>query len=403
MAEEQRPSPEQREFAERLLREHGSRLRAIARRNSINADDAEEALQRTLLIALRADPGMPGHPLAWATTVLKREAWGIRRERTRRIQQPAAGREEEHDQLAQLEAKGPLPDEAAERAERVRAFRRAFDSLKPQEREMLLLIGAGLTYEEIEERRGYTHTKINRCIAEGRAALRERMSAWEREGTVALEDLHNLKTIEREPTRTLLRRRQALIAARRADARRVEDVERQEEWYARLRGRLDAMKAQRLALEVDGNGSGAALLSAKAREREAREALVRFGARRGREERVKSNRASREEALVAIEAELASRREIVVLSAVRYEPAYVVEAFGPRPEEDRKRAAWCRAVDRLVALRQLHGITDTEHALGDQPPEEARRKLEELRASLARETSRTRKPPTRDSGPELAI
>jgi RNA polymerase sigma-70 factor (ECF subfamily) len=403
VAEEQRPSPEQREFAERLLREHGSRLRAIARRNSINADDAEEALQRTLLIALRADPGMPGHPLAWATTVLKREAWGIRRERTRRIQQPAAGREEEQDQLAQLEAKGPLPDEAAERAEHVRAFRRAFDSLKPQEREVLLLIGAGLSYQEIEERMGYRHTKINRCVAEGRAALRERMSAWEREGTVALEDLHNLKTIEREPTRTLLRRREALLAARRADARRTEDVERTEHWHARLRARLEAMKAQRLALEATGDGARGALLSARAREREAREALVRFGGRRGSQERAKSNRAGREEALVAIEAELASRREMVVLSAVRYEPAYVLEAFGPRPEEDRQRAAWCRAVDRLVALRQLHGITDSEHALGEQPDEAARRKLEELRGSLARETSPTRNPPARDPGPELAL
>lgn len=402
MADENRPSQAQRDFAERLLREHGGRLRAIARRNSINRDDAEEALQRTLVIALRADPEMPGHPLAWATTVLKREAWSIQRQRRHRIQQPAPGRDPQEDPFAGLEAQAPRPDEAAERAEHVRAFRQAFDSLKPQEREVLLLIGAGLTYQEIEEEMGYTHTKINRCVAEGRAALRERMSAWEREGSIALEDLHNLRTLEREPTRTLLRRREALLASRRADSRSVQDLQREEQWHARLRARLEAVKAQRLSLETNGTASRGALLTAKAREREAREALSRFGGRRGAQEHAKAVRVGRQEALVAIDAELARRREMVVLNAVRYEPAYVLEAFGPRPENDHALTAWCKTVDRLVALRQLHGITDSERALGENPKAEAKRALDGLRQALEREPPHVERPRGRP-GPELAL
>jgi RNA polymerase sigma factor (sigma-70 family) len=403
VADESRPSQAQRDFAERLFREHGGRLRSIARRNSMNSDDAEEALQRTMLAALRADPEMPGNPIAWATTVVKREAWAIGRQlRTRRIQQPSPGREELPDPLDQVESQSPRPQEAAERAEHVRAFRQAFDSLKPQEREVLLLVGSGLSYQEIEEEMGYTFTKINRCVAEGRAALRERMSAWEREGSIALEDLHSLHTLEREPTRTLLRRRQALLAARRADSRGVEATQREEDWHARLRGRLESAKARRLALEASGDAPRGALLDARARERDARQALSRFGGRRGGRELAKANRASREEVLVGIDAELARRREIVLLNAVRYEPAYVLEAFGPRPERDGERAGWCRAVDRLVALRQLHGITDSERALGDKPSPEVKATLEDSRRSLARET-RAIQPPRRESGPELAL
>jgi DNA-directed RNA polymerase specialized sigma24 family protein len=32
---------------------------------------------------------------------------------------------------------------------------------------------AGLSYTEIGELRGWTYTKVNRCLSEGRAALRQ--------------------------------------------------------------------------------------------------------------------------------------------------------------------------------------------------------------------------------------
>ena len=45
--------------------------------------------------------------------------------------------------------------------------------LKPDERTALALQAAGYSYAEIAAAKGWTYTKVNRCIAEGRAALRE--------------------------------------------------------------------------------------------------------------------------------------------------------------------------------------------------------------------------------------
>ena len=44
--------------------------------------------------------------------------------------------------------------------------------LKPQERQALGLFALGYSYGEICDLTGWTHTKVNRCLAEGRAALR---------------------------------------------------------------------------------------------------------------------------------------------------------------------------------------------------------------------------------------
>ena len=67
-----------------------------------------------------------------------------------------------------------LAERSEEQAERTRALAR----LKSDERSALLLFGAGLKYREIAERRRWTYTKVNRCIAEGRAALRDQVDAF---------------------------------------------------------------------------------------------------------------------------------------------------------------------------------------------------------------------------------
>jgi DNA-directed RNA polymerase specialized sigma24 family protein len=41
------------------------------------------------------------------------------------------------------------------------------------------LLAAGLSYAEIGELCGWTYTKVNRCLAEGRVALRERLARLE--------------------------------------------------------------------------------------------------------------------------------------------------------------------------------------------------------------------------------
>jgi DNA-directed RNA polymerase specialized sigma24 family protein len=60
-----------------------------------------------------------------------------------------------------------LEDRVMERDER----RRRLAQLKPNERTGLCLLGAGFSYREIGRLRGWTYTKVNRCITEGRAAL----------------------------------------------------------------------------------------------------------------------------------------------------------------------------------------------------------------------------------------
>lgn len=370
MAEGRQPSQAQREFAERLFREHGSRLRSIARRNSLNADDAEEALQRTLIIAMDTDSDMPGSPVAWATTVVKREAWRIRRQRTHRVHRPA-GDERPTDQIERLPAEDAGPQEALERAERVKAFRRAFDSLKPQEREVLLLIGAGFSYEEIQRQTGFSYTKVNRCSAEGRATLRQRMAAWERDGNEALSDLHNPHALRKEPTATLLRRRKDLLDARRIQARAEEDATQLRELaLQRRRHRFERAKAERLALESNPQVSRAGIVRARAVERSARESLTRLGPTR---------------TIAAIDEELARRREPILRDAVRNQPPYVVSALGPPPSGHAERIRWCAAVDRLVALRQVKGISDPQRPLGEHPSAETLSRLARIRRVITRE------------------
>ena len=71
------PVPSEPEaLATRIYRERRAYLLRIARRNSLNRADAEEALQEAFIAFLRAyDPERGAHPLAWLTLVLKRECW----------------------------------------------------------------------------------------------------------------------------------------------------------------------------------------------------------------------------------------------------------------------------------------------------------------------------------------
>ena len=65
------------------------------------------------------------------------------------------------------------PEELAELHEGFAEARRRLARLKPAEREALGLFALGYSYREICELTGWTYTRVNRCIAEGRARLRE--------------------------------------------------------------------------------------------------------------------------------------------------------------------------------------------------------------------------------------
>ena len=148
-----------------LLGAHEVSLRRAARRVSICHDDADEALQRATLILLTKAPPHPPRRLAgWMHVVTRREALAVRRERERLLAAEVG---------EALPCGAPSPAERAERRERSRDRVRLLGRLKPDERRALVLKGRGYSYREICELTGWTYTKVNRCLAEGRARLRQ--------------------------------------------------------------------------------------------------------------------------------------------------------------------------------------------------------------------------------------
>lgn len=158
-------------------------LRRIARRYSLCLDDAEDALQRGLEILLSKAPSDdPRQLIKWTQTVVKHEALAIRREREQTLAGPAAA---SHDWVSLLPAGADGPPERVERREAIARSREALQALKPQELRALTLLAEGYSYVEIGEITGYSRTKINRCLAEGRERFRKLFAHSEEGGRCA--------------------------------------------------------------------------------------------------------------------------------------------------------------------------------------------------------------------------
>jgi DNA-directed RNA polymerase specialized sigma24 family protein len=173
MYAEPNSNAEVRRLATELYREQRSYLLTIARRKATGNADAEEALQEAFVAFIRHfDPGRGAPPLAWLTLTLKRECEAKRRKAhlDRYIGQEA---ERGGGELGSVLESIPSPttgleEEALKREE----ARRRLSRLKPDQRAALLLQGVGYSYAEIAAGRCWTYTKVNRCVNEGRAALR---------------------------------------------------------------------------------------------------------------------------------------------------------------------------------------------------------------------------------------
>jgi RNA polymerase sigma factor (sigma-70 family) len=154
-----------------LLCAHRTSLWRNARRFSICADDADDALQRAAVILLTKAPAVErGRLLAWMSVVVKHEALAVRRSRERQL--GGARGTGADNELALLATDLPGPGERAERRERVADAMARLAALKANERLAILLQAQGYSYAEICARCGWTYTKVNRCLAEGRARLR---------------------------------------------------------------------------------------------------------------------------------------------------------------------------------------------------------------------------------------
>ncbi len=177
------PSASAAALAEHLYSAHRARLLAVARRNCAGAEEAEEALQDAFAVFIdRFDPAGEAPPLAWLTVTLKRRCWAIYR-RQRQIGQLSVKLGAPAESVSRpnlIAVASERPDEVAEDGEEFAGMRSRLAALKPQERQALGLLALGYSYGEICELTGWTYTKVNRCLAEGRAALRKLTPAGEK-------------------------------------------------------------------------------------------------------------------------------------------------------------------------------------------------------------------------------
>src|SRR3954468_17570604 len=155
-----------------LLSRHSAGLLATARRYSATPEDAEDAYQRGVEILLtKAPTTTEDELLPWLKTVVKHEAFAVRKSSARAL--PA------EDPLAYEPDEQAWTDERAERYERLRVGAEAMAGLKPQEMRCLLLKAEGLSYQEICQATGWTYTKVNLCLTEGRRAFLKRVAGIE--------------------------------------------------------------------------------------------------------------------------------------------------------------------------------------------------------------------------------
>jgi RNA polymerase sigma factor (sigma-70 family) len=157
-----------------LIAAHADSLLRTARHYSLCADDAQDAYQRGLEILMRhahrLDADRAG---GWLHTVVKREAMAINRSRRRFV----GGEDVDLDALEVRTA--PSPEDRVLGFERVARSAEALQRLKPQEVRALWLKAMGNSYQEICEQTGWTYTKVNRCLAEGRKSFLARYAGIE--------------------------------------------------------------------------------------------------------------------------------------------------------------------------------------------------------------------------------
>ena len=153
-----------------LLERHESALRRVARRISLCPDDADDAIQNALEILLTKAPTDERRRLiAWMTVVTRHEALAVRRTRERTL---GPADVEPDGILDLLPSDAPGPAESIERGDELAAARRALAALKADHRRAIVLQAQGYSDAEIADLGGWTYTKVNRSLAEGRAYLR---------------------------------------------------------------------------------------------------------------------------------------------------------------------------------------------------------------------------------------
>jgi len=153
----------------RTVAAHADSLLRTARRFSICPDDAQDAYQRALEIFMgHAERLDADRAAGWLHVVVKREAQAIRRSRQKLV----ASREVNLD--AHEARSLPTPEERIAAFDLVGRSAEALQRLKPQEVRALWLRAQGHSYNDIGELTGWSYTKVNRCLTEGRRSFLKR-------------------------------------------------------------------------------------------------------------------------------------------------------------------------------------------------------------------------------------
>jgi RNA polymerase sigma factor (sigma-70 family) len=152
-----------------VLRANADSLLRVARRHSLCGDDAQDAYQRGVEIFLRHAATLEADDAhKWLHTVVKHEAMRVRAQRSRVV----GGEDVDFDGQ---EAGGvPTADEQVDSFDMLTRSAEALQRLKPNELRALWLKAQGHSYQEIAEINGWTYTKVNRCLTEGRRSFLDR-------------------------------------------------------------------------------------------------------------------------------------------------------------------------------------------------------------------------------------
>jgi RNA polymerase sigma factor (sigma-70 family) len=157
-----------------LIAAHADSLLRTARRYSLCADDAQDAYQRGLEILMGHAARLDADRAAgWLHTVVKHEALAINKARSRIV----GGEEIDLDAIETRTS--PSPEDRVLGFEQVARSAEALQRLKPQEVRALWLKAMGNSYQEICDATGWSYTKVNRCLAEGRKSFLARYAGIE--------------------------------------------------------------------------------------------------------------------------------------------------------------------------------------------------------------------------------
>jgi RNA polymerase sigma factor (sigma-70 family) len=148
------------------LTHHRATLVRFARRLTHTIEDAEDVVQTAYLIAARRPDVSGPTAIGWLKTVVRNEAWRMRA----RAQTPVVV---DAIDLLGGESIAPLLTAPPVDLDLWLDVRAALAACKEHERRALVGRAAGLSYAELAERNAWTYTKVNRCLSEGRARVRE--------------------------------------------------------------------------------------------------------------------------------------------------------------------------------------------------------------------------------------